>query len=29
MTDVNAINEFITKGILLAEKSICFHRRNH
>ena len=28
MTEVHAIDEIITKGILLAEKSIRFHRSN-
>ena len=29
MTEVNATDEIITKGMLLAEKSIHFHRSNH
>ena len=29
MNEVNEIDEIITKGMLLAEKSICFHRNNH
>ena len=29
MTEVNATDEIITKGMLLAEKSIRFHRGNH
>ena len=29
MTEVNEIEDIITKGMLLAEKSIRFHRSNH
>ena len=29
MNEVNEIDEIITKGMLLAEKSIRFHRSNH
>ena len=29
MTEVNEIDEIVTKGMLLAKKSILFHRSNH